>query len=197
VDCVRAFLERDITKRLGCGPTGFEDIKNHPFFSDIDWEKLVQKGVQPPFVPDSNKVNFDATFELEEMLLEDNPLKARPRKKKRKPKGNKENEQQFMEMETKFQSYSTLTRKQKEQAAAADLKSKPSMSPSEVGDQVEREREESVNSMNFFPNEKDLTTKKEKELEKEKEKEKENDEIEEAPRASMDIIEEEDNVRED
>jgi len=190
VDCVRLFLERDITKRLGCGPDGLEDIKKHPFFSDIDWEKLIRKEVQPPFVPDSNKVNFDATFELEEMLLEDNPLKARPRKK-RKPKGNKENEQQFIEMEQKFQTYSTLTRKQKEQSplASGDSKSKASMPPSEIGDQVERGREESVHSMNYFPNEKDLNSK--------KEKEKEHEDMEEAPRASMDVVEEEDNIRED
>jgi len=43
------------------------------------------------------------------MLLEDNPLKARPRKKNRKPKGNKESELQYIEMEEKFQVYSTLT----------------------------------------------------------------------------------------
>ena len=40
------------------------------------------------------------------MLLEDNPLKAKPQKKNRK---NKENEQQFIEMEEKFRPYSTLT----------------------------------------------------------------------------------------
>ncbi len=37
------------------------------------------KTVAPPFEPDSKKANFDATHELEELLLEDNPLKAKKR----------------------------------------------------------------------------------------------------------------------
>ena len=62
-----------------------------------------------PFFLKSNKVHFDATFELEEMLLEDNPLKATPKRNKRKSRGNSESDQQFMEMELKFHAYSTLT----------------------------------------------------------------------------------------
>jgi len=107
LSAIRAFLERDITKRLGCGENGLEDIKKHPFFASIDWEKLGKKEIQPPFVPDNQKVNFDATYELEEMLLEDNPLKARPRKKNRKPKANQELERDFQEMEMKFLPYSS------------------------------------------------------------------------------------------
>ena len=41
------------------------------------------------------------------MLLEDNPLKARPRKKNRKPKSNKDVERDFQEMEQKFEPYSS------------------------------------------------------------------------------------------
>jgi serine/threonine kinase 32 len=40
---------------------------------------LAKRGT-PLFVPDSKKANFDATHELEELLLEENPLKARKRK---------------------------------------------------------------------------------------------------------------------
>jgi hypothetical protein len=57
----------------------------------------VNKALQPPFVPDvrsclmhqfnrydvssqPKKPNFDASHELEELLLEDNPLKAKHRK---------------------------------------------------------------------------------------------------------------------
>ena len=38
--------------RIGCRQEGAEEIKNHPFFNGMDWEKLFNKEVQPPFVPD-------------------------------------------------------------------------------------------------------------------------------------------------
>ena len=42
-------LTRDPDKRLGNG--GAHEIKNHPFFASVDWKKLVQKKIQPPFKP--------------------------------------------------------------------------------------------------------------------------------------------------
>ncbi|ORY00492.1 AGC/YANK protein kinase, partial [Basidiobolus meristosporus CBS 931.73] len=80
MDVIRGLCERDINKRLGCGDDGFERLKAHPWFEKIEWEKLMTKDVKPPFEPDSKHANFDATHELEELLLEDNPLKARKRK---------------------------------------------------------------------------------------------------------------------
>ncbi len=34
-------LTKKITKRLGCDKNGVEGVKNHPFFSVIDWEGLL------------------------------------------------------------------------------------------------------------------------------------------------------------
>lgn len=31
--------------RLGAGPNGIEDIKNHEFFTSIDWDALLKKEV--------------------------------------------------------------------------------------------------------------------------------------------------------
>lgn len=43
-------LTRDPTQRLGVN--GAEEIKRHPFFRDnIDFKKLYQKKLQPPFKP--------------------------------------------------------------------------------------------------------------------------------------------------
>lgn len=54
---LRGLLERDETKRLGSGPSDAKEIMQHPFFASIDWEKLFKKEIDPPFVPESSKVN--------------------------------------------------------------------------------------------------------------------------------------------
>ncbi|CAG8496787.1 8520_t:CDS:2, partial [Diversispora eburnea] len=101
IDCLKKFCERDISKRLGCGPNGLENIKNHPWFKDIEWSKLDTKQARPPFIPDSKRANFDATHELEELLLEDNPLKA----KKRANQDISELPKEMRTMEEKFLVY--------------------------------------------------------------------------------------------
>ncbi|KAI0091767.1 kinase-like domain-containing protein [Irpex rosettiformis] len=82
LQALKGFLDRDPSRRLGCKPhgEGFTELQRHPWFQVIDWETLDLKEQTPPFVPDSKKANFDASHELEELLLEDNPLKARQRK---------------------------------------------------------------------------------------------------------------------
>ncbi|GAA5872752.1 hypothetical protein JCM16303_006819 [Sporobolomyces ruberrimus] len=80
LDCIKLLLQRDPKRRLGCvGTGGLEGFKSHPWFDGYDWQVLERKEAIPPFEPDSKKANFDATHELEELLLEDNPLKARKR----------------------------------------------------------------------------------------------------------------------
>jgi len=99
---LQGFLERDPSRRLGCksGGQGLNDIKQHPWFKSIDWELLMSKQQPPPFVPDSKKANFDASHELEELLLEDNPLKAKARKM------NQDNlSSEMKEMENRFTAY--------------------------------------------------------------------------------------------
>ncbi|KAK7061122.1 hypothetical protein VNI00_000858 [Paramarasmius palmivorus] len=99
---LKGFLERDTSKRLGCAPNGegFQEIKRHPWFKSIDWDTLDTKEQTPPFVPDSKKANFDASHELEELLLEDNPLKAKQRK------ANQDNlTAEMRQMEEQFTTY--------------------------------------------------------------------------------------------
>ena len=80
IDCITQLLQRDHRKRLGCAGTGgLETFKAHPWFREYDWGVLAAKQLPPPFTPDNKKANFDATHELEELLLEDNPLKAKKR----------------------------------------------------------------------------------------------------------------------
>jgi hypothetical protein len=63
------------------GSNGHSDIMSHSVFKRIDWNILDHKGIESPFVPDDRKLNFDARYELEEILLEENPLHAKPRKR--------------------------------------------------------------------------------------------------------------------
>lgn len=48
-DIVCQLLQREPTKRLGYH--SFDEIKSHPWFSDINWEALYKKEVIPPFRP--------------------------------------------------------------------------------------------------------------------------------------------------
>eukprot|EP01115_Flamella_aegyptia_P005059 TRINITY_DN2149_c0_g1_i2.p1 TRINITY_DN2149_c0_g1~~TRINITY_DN2149_c0_g1_i2.p1 ORF type:complete len:309 (+),score=81.45 TRINITY_DN2149_c0_g1_i2:500-1426(+) len=48
-DLLEGLLDRDPASRLG---SDMEVIKNHPFFAGIDWDKLYDKEVEPPFKPE-------------------------------------------------------------------------------------------------------------------------------------------------
>jgi len=101
---LKQFLDRDCHRRLGCKPRGegFHELKRHPWFRPIPWDSLATKELVSPFIPDSKKANFDATHELEELLLEDNPLKAR----KRNPNQDINNlSAEMRQMEEQFTSY--------------------------------------------------------------------------------------------
>jgi serine/threonine kinase 32 len=72
-------LEPNRDKRLGAT---WDSFINHEFFRCIDFEALERKEVEPIFVPAADKTNFDATYDLEELLLEEAPLEARARRQK-------------------------------------------------------------------------------------------------------------------
>ncbi|CAO3699077.1 unnamed protein product [Rhizopus stolonifer] len=82
VHFIQSLLTRDVNARIGVGKQGFHRLTSHPWFAGLDWEKLRHEEIDPPFVPDNKKANFDPTHELEEILLEDNPLKVKKRTKR-------------------------------------------------------------------------------------------------------------------
>ncbi|KAI1090456.1 kinase-like protein [Rostrohypoxylon terebratum] len=70
-------------KRLG---STWQSFTNEPFFQAIDFAALERKELEPVFVPSADKTNFDATYDLEELLLEEAPLEARARRQKPREK---------------------------------------------------------------------------------------------------------------
>lgn len=56
---LRALFKRNPANRLGAGPTGSEEIKSHPFFAAINWDRLYSKEITPPYRP---PVHADETY---------------------------------------------------------------------------------------------------------------------------------------
>ncbi|KAF2149569.1 kinase-like protein [Myriangium duriaei CBS 260.36] len=77
---ISSLLEKDRTMRIGA--SSWESFIDNPFFRELDFEALERKEIEPVFTPSSEKTNFDATYDLEELLLEEAPLEARTRKQK-------------------------------------------------------------------------------------------------------------------
>lgn len=76
---IGAALSPDPNTRMG---STWESFINNEFFKVYDFERLERKLIEPVFVPSSDKTNFDATYDLEELLLEEAPLEARARRQK-------------------------------------------------------------------------------------------------------------------
>ncbi|XP_016430006.1 protein kinase C eta type-like [Sinocyclocheilus rhinocerous] len=75
VDILKGFLTKNPSRRLGCvaAEGGETAVTSHPFFTGIDWDRLNQRELEPPFKPriktaeDVN--NFDPDFTQEDPTL--------------------------------------------------------------------------------------------------------------------------------
>lgn len=76
-----SLLQRDPTNRIGSGPEDAEEIKRHLFFKDIDWQRLLKKGIKPPYKPhvdsDIDTSNFDPVF-TSELVVDSLPNASAP-----------------------------------------------------------------------------------------------------------------------
>ena len=59
-DFINLLLQRKPKNRLGFN--GVKEIKDHPWMNDINWELLIQKKLDAPYVPPSHKENFDKKY---------------------------------------------------------------------------------------------------------------------------------------
>ncbi|CAJ0961967.1 unnamed protein product, partial [Mesorhabditis belari] len=75
-------LVKDPLQRLGGGPDDAIEITHHPFFASIDWQRLYNKEIDPPFKPlvtsDTDTSYFDTTFTSEPVQLTPPPVRNGP-----------------------------------------------------------------------------------------------------------------------
>lgn len=51
IDLLKQLITADLTRRLGNLSNGPADIRNHPWFAEVVWEKLLTKDIETPYEP--------------------------------------------------------------------------------------------------------------------------------------------------
>lgn len=73
--CIK-LLHKDPNQRLGSGPTDAEEIKSHPWFEAIDWEKIANKTTTPPYQPQLDQADDTKHFLPEFTNLQYSPTEG-------------------------------------------------------------------------------------------------------------------------
>ena len=60
-DLLEKLLRYDPEYRIGCREPGVMEIKQHPFFTGIDFELIARKGMVAPFIPDIKQGKTDVS----------------------------------------------------------------------------------------------------------------------------------------
>ncbi|KAF8369690.1 hypothetical protein HHK36_032288 [Tetracentron sinense] len=60
---LKGLLQKEPSRRLGRGPSGGDEIKNHKWFQSINWNKLETRELQPKFKPDVSGKDCTANFD--------------------------------------------------------------------------------------------------------------------------------------
>ena len=73
---IKGLLQIETNKRLGYGENDSNDVKNHSFFKDVNWNYVYEKKIKPPFKPTlKNELDlsyFDKNFTCEKINSDTN-----------------------------------------------------------------------------------------------------------------------------
>ena len=58
MDLLRKLMDKNLDRRF----KSVREIKNHPWFADVNWDHLLEKKVSPPFLPSVYESNFDSSY---------------------------------------------------------------------------------------------------------------------------------------
>jgi len=81
-DLIMALLEKEPEERIGSEELGGVDtIKNHPFFDQTDWNRIIKRQCRPPFIPnldsDEDVSYFDQAFQADSHVTESSSQSCR------------------------------------------------------------------------------------------------------------------------
>ena len=81
-DLIIHLLEADPKKRYGSLENGIKDIIGHKFFKGVDWNKIMKKEINPPYIPkirsDDDTSNFPEYLENDENPIPENKMAEDP-----------------------------------------------------------------------------------------------------------------------
>ncbi|KXJ11686.1 beta-adrenergic receptor kinase 2 isoform X1 [Exaiptasia diaphana] len=63
-ELLSGLLNRDVSNRLGCMGRGAHEVRELPFFSDIDWKLVEYTKYPPPLIPPRGEVNAADAFDI-------------------------------------------------------------------------------------------------------------------------------------
>jgi len=78
---IKHFLNVDMNKRLGCTKKGILEIIKEPFFDGFDWERLLHRTLEPPFIPKVNREKYNFNSKLFENDYQEEKGIAIPKEK--------------------------------------------------------------------------------------------------------------------
>ncbi|KAK9332771.1 kinase-like domain-containing protein [Lipomyces doorenjongii] len=62
-DLLSNLVTRDLTRRLGNLVNGSADVKNHPWFGEVDWDRVLSKRIDTPYEPPIRHAGDASLFE--------------------------------------------------------------------------------------------------------------------------------------